>query len=108
MKSDNNQKIENPKRREFMINLPLAAAALTLNSAFGLPTETAMGKGRLFLKIGGYMFSPTDLELLQSGRMESFVAEVEVSVDKIRWQTLKTSITDKRFISQLTELARNT
>jgi hypothetical protein len=111
-------KIDNvePNRRDFLVNLSLAAAALTLNSAFGFPVETEQGNGKLFWKLsmdnnsvaknGIYQFSETDLEKLKSGKMESLAVKVEISFDQRRWKTLDTSITDRNFMKQLTEIAR--
>lgn len=117
MKEKNNLDNVNPKRRDFLVNLSMAAAALTLNSAFGFPVETEQGSGKLFLKLtdiidnsvsknGIYQFSETDLEKLKSGKMESLTIKYDISFDQRIWKTLETSITDKNFMQQLTEIAR--
>lgn len=117
MKAKNNIDKVNPDRRDFLMNLSLAAAALTLNSAFGFPVETEQGKGKLFLKIsviegdsevknGIFQFSETDLEKLKHGKMESLAAKVEISFDQRRWKILETSITDRNFMKQLIEISR--
>jgi hypothetical protein len=116
MNTKNNPKKAGVKRRDFLVNLPLAAAALTLNSAFGFPVSTEQGGGKLFWKMtdvngtkssdGSFQFSPTDLELLKSGKMESLALKVEISYDQRRWQSLNTTITDKYFMKQLTEIAQ--
>jgi hypothetical protein len=116
MNSKNNPKKAGVKRRDFLVNLPLAAAALTLNSAFGFPVSTEQGGGKLFWKLGdvngtknsdgSFQFSLTDLENLKSGKMESLALKVEISYDQRRWQSLDTSIADKTFMKQLTEIAQ--
>ena len=117
MKAKNNIDKVNPDRRDFLVNLSMAAAALTLNSAFGFPVETEQGNGKLFIKIGSvegnsevkngiYQFSETDLEKLKSGKMESLSVKYVISFDQRRWNTLETNISDKNFMKQLTEIAR--
>lgn len=130
MNSKNNSKKAGVKRRDFLINLPLAAAALTLNSSFGFPVETKQGEGKLFLKLvavsgtktdardtrtdvyvkttrdGSIQFSITDLDKLKSGKMESLFLKVEMSYDQRNWQSLNTTITDMDFMKQLTEIAQ--
>ncbi|MCM4168938.1 hypothetical protein KCTC52924_02639 [Arenibacter antarcticus] len=117
MKEKNNIGKENPKRRDFLANLTMAAAALTLNSAFGFPLETEQGKGKLFIKIdiahgisegrnGIHQFSGDDLEKLKSGKMESLTIKLDISNDQRTWKTLETSITDRNFMKQLTEIAK--
>ncbi|WP_339918260.1 twin-arginine translocation signal domain-containing protein [Yeosuana marina] len=117
MKAKNITEKVKPNRRDFLVNLSVAAAALTLNSAFGFPVETEQGNGKLFLKIssvegnsesknGIFQFSETDLEKLKRGKMESLAAKVEISFDQRRWKTIETSITDRNFMKQLIEIAR--
>jgi hypothetical protein len=116
MNSKNNPKKAGVKRRDFLVNLPLAAAALTLNSAFGFPVSSEQGGGKLFLKMtdvngtknsdGSFQFSVTDLENLKSGKMESLAIKWDISFDQRRWQSLNTTITDKYFMKQLTEIAQ--
>lgn len=116
MNSKNNPKKAEVKRRNFLVNLPLAAAALTLNSAFGFPVSTEQGGGKLFLKLGDvngtkssdgtFQFSLTDLEKLKSGKMESLALKLESSYDQRTWQSINTTITDKNFMKQLTEIAQ--
>lgn len=116
MNSKNNTKKTGLQRRDFLVNLPLAAAALTLNSAFGFPVSTEQGVGKLFLKMtdvngtkssdGSFQFSVTDLEKLKSGKMETLSLKVEISYDQRSWQSLNTTITDKYFMKQLTEIAQ--
>lgn len=116
MKAKNNIDNAKPKRRDFLVNLSMAAAALTLNSAFGFPVETEQGNGKLFYKLsidnnyegknGIYQFSETYLDKLKSGEMESLTVKYEISFDQLRWKTLETNITDKNFMKQLTEIAR--
>lgn len=119
MKAKNNMSKENPKRRAFLVNLSMAVAALTLNSAFGFPIETEQGKGKLFLKLGSiegnsevkngiYQFSKTNLEKLKRGKMESLSLKIGISFDQRNWEPLETSISDKNFIKQLTEIAKKT
>jgi hypothetical protein len=38
--------------------------------------------------------------------MESLALKVEISYDQRRWQSLNTTITDKYFMKQLTEIAQ--
>jgi len=116
MSSKNNSKRSGVKRRDFLVNLPLAAAALTLNSTFGFAAETAQGKGNLFIKIdalndlkssdGSFQFSLKELEKLKSGKMESLAIKIGYSFDQRKWQSLDTSITDRTFMKQLTEIAQ--
>lgn len=116
MNSKNNPKKAGVKRRDFLVNLPLAAAALTLNSAFGFPVSSEQGGGKLFLKMtdvngtknsdGSFQFSATDLENLKSGKMESLTIKIGYSVDQRTWQSLQTSIADRTFMKQLTEIAQ--
>ena len=116
MDSKNNIKKAGVGRRNFLISLPLAAAALTLNSAFGFPVETEQGNGKLFIKSefgeewsvknGIFQFSDTYLEKLKSGKMESLALKVQVSYDQQSWKPIETSITDKSFMKQLTEIAQ--
>ena len=116
MNSKNNPKKAGVKRRDFLVNLPLAAAALTLNSAFGFPVSTQQGGGKLFLKLtdvngtknsdGSFQFSATDLENLKSGKMESLTIKIGYSFDQRSWQSLNTAITDKYFMKQLTEITQ--
>ena len=116
MDSKSNSKKAGVRRRDFLINLPLAAAALSLNSAFGFPVETEQGRGKLFLKVedfngiqnkdGTFHFSLADLEKLKSGKMESLSYKIGYSYDQRKWQSLNTTITDKYFIKQLTEIAQ--
>ncbi len=117
MKEKNNIGNENPKRRDFLVNLSMAAAALTLNSAFGFSIETQQGNGKLFLKLGSiednseikngiYQFSETGLKKLQSGKMESLTIKIGISFDQRRWESIETSISDKNFIKQLIEIAK--
>jgi hypothetical protein len=95
----------------------MAAAALTLNSAFGFPVETELGNGKLFLKIGAIegnsevknginQFSETDLDKLKSGKMESLSIKLGISNDQKNWTSIETNITDRNFMKQLTEIAR--
>ena len=116
MKEKNNLEEVKPNRRDFLVNLSLAAAALTLNSAFGFPVETEQGNSKLFWKLsmdnnsvaknGIYQFSETDLEKLKSGKMESLFIKYEISYDQRNWKSLETSVTDINFMKQLTEIAR--
>lgn len=116
MNSKDNPKKAGVKRRDFLVKLPLAAAALTLNSAFGFPVSTEQGGGKLFYKFGdingtkssdgSFQFSVTDLEKLKSGKMESLAIKWDYSYDQRRWQSLSTTITDKSFMQQLTEIAK--
>lgn len=104
------------KRRNFLVNLPLAAAALTLNSAFGFPVSSEQGGGKLFLKMtdvngtkssdGSFQFSATDLELLKNGKMESLTIKIGYSFDQHSWQSLNTTVSDKYFMKQLGEIAQ--
>jgi hypothetical protein len=117
MKEKDNVHNESPKRRDFLANISMAAAALTLNSAFGFPVETEQGNGRLFLKIdsiegnseiknGVYQFSQRDLEKLKSGKMETLTIKLEVSLNQRNWDSIETGIADKNFIKQITEIVR--
>jgi hypothetical protein len=117
MKENNKTAHVKPNRRDFIANLSLAAAALTLNSSFGFPAETEQGTGKLFNKVwiiegnikgknGIYQFSDTNLEKLKSGKMESLTIKMEISADQRRWIAIETSITDKNFMKQLTEIAK--
>jgi hypothetical protein len=116
MNSKNITKKAGINRRDILVNLPLAAAALTLNSAFGFPVSTEQGGGKLFYKLGdvngtksrdgSFQFSLTDLEKLKSGKMESLAIKWDISFDQRRWQSLNTTITDKYFMKQLTEIAQ--
>jgi len=117
MKKNNKTENVKPNRRDFIANLSLAAAALTLNSAFGFPAETEQGNGKLFHKDwiiqgdlegenGIYQFSDANLEKLKSGKMESLTLKIGISADQRRWTYLETSITDKNFMKQLSEIAK--
>ena len=117
MKAKNNLEKVKPNRRDFLVNLSLAAAAITLNSAFGFPVETEQGSGKLFWKLstidsnsesknGICQFSETDLEKLKNGKMEKLAAKIEISYDQKRWKSIETSFSDKSFMKQLTEIAR--
>lgn len=115
MKTKKNIKNVKPNRRDFLVNVSLATAALTLNSAFGFPVETEQGSGKLFLKIddsntgtrnGIYQFSEIDLEKLKSGKMESLSIKLSISNDQKYWKSIQTSISDRNFMKQLTEIAR--
>lgn len=116
MKAKNNINKAKPNRRDFLVNVSMAAAALTLNSAFGFPVETEQGNGRLFHKEwiiqgdvegknGIYQFSDANLEKLKSGKMESLTIKIGISADQRRWTYIETSITDKNFMKQLSEIA---
>jgi len=115
MKTKKNINNVKPNRRDFLVNVSLATAALTLNSAFGFPVETEQGNGKLFLKIedsdakaknGIHQFSEIDLEKLKSGKMESLSIKLGISNDQKNWKSIQTSITDRNFMKQLTEMAR--
>ena len=117
MEDKNRTETVKPNRRDFITNLSLAAAALTLNSAFGFSVENEQGTGKLFLKIDGveggtvgkngiFQFSEKDLEKLRGGKMESLSAKVEISLDQKRWNSIETRITDKNLMKQLSEIAK--
>jgi homogentisate 1,2-dioxygenase len=101
------EKSKDSNRRDFLVNMSMAAAALTLNSAFGLPVETERGTGRLFVKLPDDNIHGDALERLKNGKMESLAIKFDISFDKKRWQTLNTNISDKTFMKQLTEFAQN-
>ncbi|WP_156125315.1 twin-arginine translocation signal domain-containing protein [Cellulophaga sp. Hel_I_12] len=117
MKKNNKTESVKSNRRDFIANVSLAAAALTLNSAFGFPAETEQGNGKLFWKLespnsssegknGIFRFSDANLEKLKSGKMESLTLKIGISADQRRWTYIESSITDKNFMKQLTEIAR--
>lgn len=116
MEAKKKLKNEKPNRRDFLVNVSMAAAALTLNSAFGFPVATGQGNGKLFAKVmyvGGiplkdnmYSFSENNLEKLKSGKMESLTIKMEASFDQRNWKTIETSITDRNFMKQLSEMAQ--
>lgn len=116
MNTKNNTENAQPNRRNFLVNLSMAAAALTLNSAFGFPVETEQTRGKLFLKFDGIngipikdnmaSFSETDLEKLKSGKMASLSLKLGISLDQRNWQSLNANITDRDFMEQLTEIAQ--
>ena len=116
MKAKNNQKKVKPNRRDFLVNLSLATAALTLNSAFGYPMETEQTRGRLFIKVDGVegiplkdnivSFSEANLEKLKSGKMASLSLKIGISLDQRNWQSLNANIIDRDFMKQLTEIAQ--
>lgn len=51
MNQKDNTKKAGVNRRDILVNLLLAAAALTLSSTFGFPVVTEQGGGKLFIKI---------------------------------------------------------
>ncbi|QTY28082.1 twin-arginine translocation signal domain-containing protein [Flavobacterium sp. CS20] len=116
METKKKSKNGKPNRRDFLVDVSMAVATLTLNSAFGFPVATGQGNGKLFAKIkyvGGiplkdnmYSFSENNLEKLKSGKMESLTIKMEASFDQRNWKTIETSITDRNFMKQLSEMAQ--
>ena len=114
MKAKNKTEKVMPNRRDFIANVSLAAAALTLNSAFGFPAETEQGNGKLFWKLespdstsegknGMYQFSDANLEKLKSGTMESLILKIGISADQLRWSYIETSLSDNTVQALLPE-----
>jgi hypothetical protein len=108
----------NSSRRDFLVRLPMAAAALTLSSSFGFPVNTEQGTRRLFIKFDGvdgeskisrdgiYQFSMKEIESLRTGKLQLLKIKLELSYDRKSWQKFSTTITDRNAINQISEFAK--
>ena len=119
MKNEKNEKRKpDTSRRDFLVRLPMAAAALALSNSLGFAVTTEQGTRRLFLKIDGiagesqmprdgiYEFSLNEVEKLKTGSLASINLKIEISYDKNNWQKLNASITDKTFINKINDFAK--
>ena len=105
-------------RRDFLVRLPMAAAALALSGTLGFAVTTEQGTRRFYLKFDGitgesqmsrdgiYEFSINEVEKLKTGSLASINIKWQTSYDRNTWQKFDASITDKTVISKLTDFAK--
>jgi hypothetical protein len=112
MEKKNNSKVSGCQRREFLVRLPLAAAAVTLSGSLGFPIAAGETDGTIFIKLGSredgiWQLPVTDLTNLRKGSLNSVNFKISASTDQKEWKTLSANVTDKLFLNQLAELVRN-
>lgn len=117
-KEKTNKTTPDTSRRDFLVRLPMAAAALALSNSLGFAVTTEQGTRRLYLKFDGiygdsqmsrdgiYEFSVNEVEKLKTGSLPSINIKWEISYDRNNWQKTEANITDKSFINKINDFAK--